>query len=53
MTTHPYAEDRDGGPDHTGAYPCTCGLPKGNRNHRLPDRTADDRALEARKMGEK
>lgn len=50
--THPFVEDTTA-PDYTGACRCTCGMPKPNRLHTLPARSDDDRALEARRMGER
>lgn len=51
VSLHPYRDD--GVPDHRGQGRCTqCGLPAGNRAHRLPERTDDERAEEARRMGE-
>lgn len=51
--THLYAEDPKGGPDHRGHYRCMCGLPKLNEAHTLPQRDETERAMEARKVGER
>lgn len=49
---HVYADD--GTVDHRGEGRCaSCGLPQGNRRvHDLPPRSEDERAMEARRMGE-
>ena len=48
---HPYVDD--GRPDHRGQGRCTdCGLPKANRSHVLPARSEDEKAAEARRIGE-
>jgi hypothetical protein len=52
VRTHLYAEDPKSGPDHRGHYRCMCGLPKLNEAHTLPSRSDEERAAEARRMGE-
>lgn len=48
---HAYLDD--GTPDQRGETRCAvCGLPESNRSHLLPDRTADERDVERRRMGE-
>jgi DNA (cytosine-5)-methyltransferase 1 len=48
---HPFASDAIG--DHRGDSRCgVCGLPASNRLHQLPERDDDERAIEARKVGE-
>jgi hypothetical protein len=48
---HAYADD--GTRDHRGASRCgICALPAGNRLHKLPERSAEQREREARKLGE-
>ena len=51
VVLHPFSDD--GQPDHRGQGRCTeCGLPATNRAHRLPARSEDERAVEARRLGE-
>jgi hypothetical protein len=51
VAIHVYVDD--GVVDHRGEGRCRdCGLPKANRSHRLPARTDDERAAEARRIGE-
>jgi hypothetical protein len=50
---HVYAEDPKSGPDHRGDYRCTCGLSKQNGAHRLRVRSDEERAAEARRIGER
>lgn len=45
---HPYVPDPDAPGDHTGARPCTCGLPKRNNVHQLPDAHTEQAAHRAR-----
>ncbi|HCU50398.1 MAG TPA: hypothetical protein DGG94_11470, partial [Micromonosporaceae bacterium] len=48
---HPFVDD--GLPDHRGDSRCAdCGLPKTNRAHVLPQRTEEQKAAEARRIGE-
>jgi hypothetical protein len=48
---HAYADD--GIRDHRGLSRCgICGLPASNRLHKLPERSAEAREHEARKLGE-
>lgn len=52
VAIHPYIGD--GTADHNGNDRCkTCLLPKTNRSHRLPERTAEQRALEERRTGDR
>ena len=52
VTHHPYTDD--GQADHRGNTRCAdCGLPKANRSHVLPGRDDDEKAAEARRIGEK
>ena len=51
VVVHLYADD--GVADHRGEGRCRhCGLPKANRSHRLRARTDEERALQARMVGE-
>lgn len=54
MSPHLYMADQELPADHRGQRPCRppCGLPKANRVHELPERSDDERALEARRLGE-
>lgn len=47
---HPYQADRDTPGDHTGARPCTCGLPRRNSVHQLPD-ARPEQAEHRRRIG--
>lgn len=48
---HLYVDD--GTKDHRDRGRCgTCGLPQTNRLHELPERSAEQRELEQRRMGE-
>ena len=53
MTKHPFTEDPELAPDVGGRRLCVCGLLEANRAHELRDRTEDERAAEARRMGER
>jgi len=51
VALHVYLDD--GTSDHHGDGRCAdCGLPKANRSHRLPDVSDEQRAAEARRVGE-
>jgi len=51
VVVHLYADD--GVADHRGLGRCRhCGLPASNRSHRLPQRSAEERAVQARMIGE-
>lgn len=51
--SHLYAEDPDLPPDHRGDGRCLCGRPKRNAEHDLPPVTAEQREMEARRLGER
>lgn len=53
MRVHVYDKDPDGGPDIDDGYLCRCGLPKKNVVHKLPERSDEQRAAEARRVGER
>lgn len=53
LRTHLHQDDPDNGPDHRGQYRCLCGLPKDNAVHKLPRRSEEEFAEEARRMGER
>lgn len=52
MSKHPFIADPDLAPDLGGRRLCMCGLIEHNRAHELPDRSDEERDLEARRMGE-
>lgn len=49
---HLYIEDPSNGPDHAGRYRCRCGLLQANAIHRRPERSDEEKRLEARRIGE-
>jgi len=52
MTKHPFTADPELAADIQGNQVCTCGLFERNRVHALPERTDEERAVEARRIGE-
>lgn len=51
--THHFADDPAMTDPATGQQWCLCGRPAGNAVHRVPDRTDEQRADEARRTGER
>ena len=49
---HMYVDDPEMRDDRTGQQYCLCGLPADNEVHILKRRNDDERAHEARRMGE-
>lgn len=49
---HQFVDDPDMRDPLTGAQWCMCGMPAGNAVHDLPERDPEERAHEARRMGE-
>jgi methylphosphotriester-DNA--protein-cysteine methyltransferase len=53
MITHLYIPDPTTPADHKGARPCLrCPLPRSNRVHDVVDHSDEERAVDARRLGE-
>ncbi|HEX6970239.1 MAG TPA: hypothetical protein VF174_15700 [Micromonosporaceae bacterium] len=50
--SHVYVPDASVAPDHRDRRPCTCGMPKSNRVHELPEVPDEAKLVDARKLGE-
>jgi hypothetical protein len=50
--SHVYVPDATVAPDHRDRRPCTCGMPKSNRVHELPEVPNEIKEAELRKVGE-
>lgn len=50
---HEYTPDFTLATDWRGLRPCTCGLPKPNRVHDVPDTPVEAAEIDARRLGEK
>lgn len=53
MKTHLYQRDPAITAHRPDAVPCTCGMPKANRVHKLKAVTAEAKAYEHRRIGER
>lgn len=52
MKVHAFLPDPDNGPTWDGKHLCLCGLPGDHACHEVPERTEEERAVDARRIGE-